>query len=294
MSFRDIKRKARKVLHGKLKVPALYIVPVTSAIVPCYVRIHSQWKALGDVAGTSFAYAEREERVPEIIFMREQITPMRGGIVSVEPGEAYCVDHVLASDDLTVTARVTVVRPEDAVGYPVPDNHAADYAAVLDPAVFGVANSASNYLQVSLVSDPPAVPAYPVAIDFATRYVLRTGTHIVTTDARKGLLTAHDFFAGDRFRPFADGDEYDVRIDLTVAPLVVDNAVKLRVDIGPPENIALVVEQAIPRSSSGIHRHISIFTKIPTDSVFLANGGELSLEFEQDTELQDVKIYVSA
>jgi hypothetical protein len=102
-------------------VPAIYIEPeAPNTEVPCFVRIHSKWDALGDVAGTAFGYAEQEERIPEIVFDRTEVLPARHGIVSVETGEAYLVDHVLPRDLEWQRARVSVLSDEDTVGLPVP------------------------------------------------------------------------------------------------------------------------------------------------------------------------------
>lgn len=131
-TLREIKRQARRDLHQHLLVPAVYLVPVapedeedevtyTEQVVT--VRIHTKFDALGDLKGVG--YAERQDTVPKILFMREQIDkPARHCIVSVEPGEAYRIDNVLPADDITVMAEVTKLTAAEADGLPLPDGRA--------------------------------------------------------------------------------------------------------------------------------------------------------------------------
>ncbi len=122
VSFRDIKRRARSDIHGHMKVRALYLANRTATPVPCYVRVHTSFAALGDMKGTSFRYAEREEFTPTVILWREEIpAPLRNAIISVEAGEAYYVDHVNPADDQTITVTVVPLTDDDAQGLPVPE-----------------------------------------------------------------------------------------------------------------------------------------------------------------------------
>lgn len=112
-----------------MQVEALYLASGSAesgdaSPVEIQVRVHYSDKALGDQAGTNFHFAEREEIVPRLIFMRAQITPVRGAIVSVENGEAYRIDHLLPPDDITVTAEVIRLPPEDTFGLPIPGESA--------------------------------------------------------------------------------------------------------------------------------------------------------------------------
>lgn len=118
--FRDIKRSARQDLHLHLSVPA---VLVTSGADPflCTVRIQNSFAALGDLKGTSFHYAEREEISPKAIFLRSEVpNPKRGDIISVEVGEAYRIDSVLPPDDITVAANILRLTGDSLTGLPVP------------------------------------------------------------------------------------------------------------------------------------------------------------------------------
>lgn len=121
-SIRDIKRRARSDLHNHMRVRALYLSTRTATPVPCYVRVHTSFAALGDMKGTSFRFGEREEFTPSIIVLRAEIpAPLRNAIISVEAGEAYYVDHINPPDDATITVHVVPMLADDAVGLPVPE-----------------------------------------------------------------------------------------------------------------------------------------------------------------------------
>lgn len=113
-SFRDIKRRARRDVQLHLRVPALYLASIDAVPVQCFVRVHTKFQALGDMKGTNFNYAEREDITPRIIIWREEIPqPVRNAIISVEAGEAYHIDNTQPPDDLTITAMVTQLDNED-------------------------------------------------------------------------------------------------------------------------------------------------------------------------------------
>ena len=121
--FRDIKRKARRALHTRLLVPALYIID-GEAPIPVNVRLHTKFDALGDMKGTNFNYAERVDTLPRILFMRDEVVmPARGAYVSVEADEAYSIDYADPADDISITAFVTPLLPAEleALNLPVPE-----------------------------------------------------------------------------------------------------------------------------------------------------------------------------
>ncbi|PZR90336.1 MAG: hypothetical protein DI537_19160 [Stutzerimonas stutzeri] len=119
--FRDIKRQARLDLHEELQVEAYYIGTPDSTPVPCTVRVHTSFNALGDQKGTNFNSAEMLDRQPEIIFLRSEIPePKRGAIVSVEPGEAYRVGVIHPADGITIKADIVPMQRAETVGLPVP------------------------------------------------------------------------------------------------------------------------------------------------------------------------------
>lgn len=120
-SFRDIKKEARKRLHERLRVSALYIAP-DDTITPVTVRIHTSTRMYGDLVGAQdVAFAQTPIAVPEILFwLDEGVMPQRGGIVSVEEGEAYRVDYTHPPDDVTIKAQIVRLEAEEAEGLPVP------------------------------------------------------------------------------------------------------------------------------------------------------------------------------
>lgn len=124
MGIRDIKRKARTKLHRAMQVAGLYLFDDDDPK-PVSVRVHYDFRALGDLAGTSYNFADRQETMPKIVFLAAEVAPVRGAIVSVEAGEAYRVDNVLPKDDLTITAEVlrmtaSEIAKEFPTGQPVP------------------------------------------------------------------------------------------------------------------------------------------------------------------------------
>lgn len=122
--FREKLRSGRRVLHDRMGDPALYFAPPyvggDTVVTPITVRVHEHFGLLGDLKGTNFNYAEVEDQSPRIVFMRDEITPVRNMVVSVAPGQAYRVDTVSPPNDITVTARVVRLMKEDAEGLPVP------------------------------------------------------------------------------------------------------------------------------------------------------------------------------
>lgn len=121
-SHRDIKRQARADLHNRAKVRTLYIAPEGGDPIPVTVRIFNKFQTLGDIKGTISQYAEFDDNVPRIIFMRADLpSPKRLGVFSVEAGEAYRLDSAMAEDDLTVTWHVVKLAAADTAGLPLPE-----------------------------------------------------------------------------------------------------------------------------------------------------------------------------
>ncbi len=120
--YRAKMRAGRGKLHERMSTPAIYLPAAGSrSQISISVRVHEFWKALGDLKGTNFNYAEVEDISPRIVFLLSEVSPKRGAIVSVAPGEAYRVDLVLPHDDITVTAKVVKYTAEEAKGFPVPE-----------------------------------------------------------------------------------------------------------------------------------------------------------------------------
>jgi hypothetical protein len=124
-SFRKKLAIARRKLHGNMSVPALYFMPpydeVLTLVQDCTVRVHDHMQALGDLKGTNFNYAEVEDDSPKIVFLRDEIAPKRGMVISVSNGVAYQVDTVKPPNGITITANVSRMAAKDAVGFPVPE-----------------------------------------------------------------------------------------------------------------------------------------------------------------------------
>lgn len=98
-----------------------------SAATQISVRVHIKFEAGGKLTARNLEWMITEDKAPEIVFMRDELatknlTLIRNAIISVEPGEAYTVDRLKPPDDITVTAVVAVMRPEDTVDLPVPED----------------------------------------------------------------------------------------------------------------------------------------------------------------------------
>lgn len=114
--IRETIRDARRLLHEHMRISAVYIED--SIEVGINVRVWTESKPLGDLAGNG---ADREEEIPRILFMLDEIeSPQRGAIVSVAEGVAYKVDRLQPKDDISVTAFVTRLPESATVGLPVP------------------------------------------------------------------------------------------------------------------------------------------------------------------------------
>lgn len=125
-SIRDIKRKARRDLHRKMRVPALYIAGPGETPVLLHVRIHTKWDAASMDAGTgNGTMVSRQSIMPKILFMLDEVAEegarlRRKGVISVEPGEAYRLDNDEPEDDISVSWIVSALPKKDTEGLPVP------------------------------------------------------------------------------------------------------------------------------------------------------------------------------
>lgn len=117
MGWRDVRKTARAVVHGTMKVPVLYITQLQPGVglpepVELFARIHTNEVFLGDQPGTSYNSAERVETVPKIVFWASDLTDLsitlrRGNVISVERGEAYQIDVIHPVDrDIVVTEAI--------------------------------------------------------------------------------------------------------------------------------------------------------------------------------------------
>lgn len=120
-SWRDTKRQMRRDLHSVMQIPVLYLVDGEDPL-PLTVRLHYTMDQVGDLKGTNFHYAERQNVDPQILFMRDQLDkPARGAVVSFQAGEAYRIDNVEPFDDISVKAAVVRLSSTEAAGLPVPE-----------------------------------------------------------------------------------------------------------------------------------------------------------------------------
>lgn len=113
MSIRDLRKKARASLHQAMSVPAVYYSRDRQTQVACTVRVHNRTQRFGDLTGFDYAPAERVTTVPEIVFLADEVSPSRGGAVSLAADEAYEVEAVMPRDGLTVTVQVTRMSAAD-------------------------------------------------------------------------------------------------------------------------------------------------------------------------------------
>lgn len=109
MSIRSIKDLARSRLHQRMRVKTLFYPngdPLATAET-VFCRVNSKDEALGDLAGTSLAYAERRETVPKLIFLAAEHVPEKKGVYMVSATEGYRVDTIDPQDGITITAICT-------------------------------------------------------------------------------------------------------------------------------------------------------------------------------------------
>lgn len=131
MGIRDIKRKVRRHLHSRAKVPAYYIAATGAEPKLVHVRIHSKWNSTTmDTPTNSGSMVERQTIFPKILFMRDELAAQgiklrRKGIISVEAGEAYSLDNSEPVDDISVSWIVTQMDEGEAEALPYPDQTGA-------------------------------------------------------------------------------------------------------------------------------------------------------------------------
>ena len=121
MALRDIRRAARRDLHGVMQIPAFYFLTPTSPALLVHVRIFDKWDQAGDIKGSRTYPAETENASPKLRFDLTEIAHIsRGAVVSIEAGEAYKIDHTLPHDDQFQTAAATRMSIADAAAYTFP------------------------------------------------------------------------------------------------------------------------------------------------------------------------------
>lgn len=129
MSFRDLKRQARRDLHSELRVPAYYVPTPSDDPVLLHVRLHYKFDTIGKLPGSDLPYAEKQEVQPRIIFMRDELEEnslalARGAVIVFEADEAYRIDNINQPDDISITAECLRLRGDQLTGLPVPPDDA--------------------------------------------------------------------------------------------------------------------------------------------------------------------------
>lgn len=121
MTLRDIKTTARARLFDKMKVETLcYTSGPLGGSDTVYARVNSKNEAVGDLAGTSLAYAERSETIPKLIFLAADHIPKRGYVYVVDEHEAYRVDSTEPRDTITITAACSRLSSSELASYTPP------------------------------------------------------------------------------------------------------------------------------------------------------------------------------
>lgn len=111
-AYRDMKRRARTQLHDAMSEPVWFFESIEATPVSTTVRLHFKFDALGMLPGRSAVYAEREEEIPKMIFMKP-IQPLRDSLVVTEDLGVYWIDHDYPPDDITITADVRKLTPSE-------------------------------------------------------------------------------------------------------------------------------------------------------------------------------------
>ena len=120
--FRAIKNQARRDLHAHAEIPAYYRASATDEWLPVEVRLHTQFNTGGDFTG--FNAVQMHDISPRLIFMRDQVAkPARGGIVSIEPGEAWQLGDALEPDGITIAVMAAPVPVAQTTGFPIRCDH---------------------------------------------------------------------------------------------------------------------------------------------------------------------------
>lgn len=201
--WRDIKNRARRHVHKTFMVPALYKAPGNPSWVKCHVRVHPSISPLGRPQGTSYIYAERGEFQPEIIFLANEVVPVRGGIVSVEFDEAYKIDHTLPRDGLTITAPAFRLSETEAMTYPCPGDD-------------------KNYHLCARFGFSPKAQFVVFRAD-------KDGLIEKTFDQTDAPYNMHTWIVGNEFFPYTVGDLYEIVVTADITSAIVSNYLKLEV-----------------------------------------------------------------
>jgi hypothetical protein len=120
MGWRGVKDTMRRHVHRTMRLRAyLYRGDDAPAIV--WVRLHRlKDTAHGDLVGTSFNYAVRQDQNPVIVSVTSEYDPQNLDVLSFESGEAFRVDNVMLPEGITTSAEVLALSLEEAADFPPP------------------------------------------------------------------------------------------------------------------------------------------------------------------------------
>ena len=121
--FREHRERSRRKLHEAMALPAFYYRDGSADEDPLSVTVRpsTEFGALGDIKGTSFAYAEKESQDLELIFWAEQIIPRKNAVVMLREKEGFRINTVKPRYGQTITVRVVRLGTDDADLYDYPN-----------------------------------------------------------------------------------------------------------------------------------------------------------------------------
>jgi len=123
--IRDIQNKARRDIHDKAAVPALYIAQdgVQPLLTRC--RVHPKGKFVGALPGVNRTdiYARMAEQVPELIFLEDESPSFfrQGAMITISATEAYRVE-TSDQEGIEITVRAAALTKDQAAILPHPDS----------------------------------------------------------------------------------------------------------------------------------------------------------------------------
>ena len=110
----------RREVHREMVIPANYYNAAGAPALPVNVRLTTKAELinLGDRERHGFASTESVE--PKIIFMRSEVEPLEGAMVSFQIDEVYRLLATEPPDDLTVTVLCVRLSDTQAAVFPPP------------------------------------------------------------------------------------------------------------------------------------------------------------------------------
>lgn len=101
MPWDDIRSRARLSVHSHFGRDAVYVAPGSTRRIKVKVRVHTRIARFGD--NDREGYADVVEDINRIVFLQSEVTPTRGGEVTVS-GSVYKIEMITPADDTTVVA----------------------------------------------------------------------------------------------------------------------------------------------------------------------------------------------